>query len=359
MSKSLQVLTLTVSIALAVFYVFVWLAHDPRDNDFAAFYSGAVLWERNERAYDQAKVCQIQSQIPVKLCLPFFHPPVLLPLLSLASDDDYQRSYRRWIVGLLIVLVCCAIPLCQLTKSVVHSLTLIVFLPMLFGFLQGQDSLFVLFGLLCFAWLLRSGKDVLAGVCLSLTTLRPTLAIALGVPLFFANRRAFWSFFVAGLALTLYSLALVGPRGFQDLVTALLTGAQSDPTTRPDRMYSVTGALVWLGVDERWTWLLFIASSPAVTLLWVKQRLTISTFGAAIVIAVFASPHLHAHDLVFLIIPLLAWPSFAVLLASFGFMVSLNFRFSHFFVYCLMVGLVTTLRLMQFRTNADEIDQRI
>ena len=71
-----------------MFYVFVWRAHDPRDNDFAAFYSGAVLWERDEPLYDQAKVCQIQAQIPVKLCFPFFHPPVLIPLLSLVSNDD-------------------------------------------------------------------------------------------------------------------------------------------------------------------------------------------------------------------------------------------------------------------------------
>ena len=238
---------------------------------------------------------------------------------------------------LLAVLGLCVIPLYGLTKSFVSSLALIAFSPVLSGFLGGQDSLFVLLGLLFFSLFLSKGKDSLAGIALSLTVLRPTLAVALGITLLFANRRAFGFFFSSSLLLTLYSFALVGLGGFHDLALALFSHGQSDPTTRPDRMYSVVGLLNRLGLSPSWAWILFAASIPCIALLWRKRGLTVSTFALAIVITTFASPHLHIHDLVFVMVPLTTWPAIAVVLVSIAFM---SLGLSQLFIYALMLALV-------------------
>lgn len=344
-------LTLVLSILLLGFYVHVWREHDPRGSDFTAFYSGAILWQRHQPVYDRSAACQIQSQLGGRLCMPFFHPPLLLPVVSLVSNEHYEQSYLRWMIVLLMALALCAVALYGLTKSIVSTLALIVFLPVLFGFLHGQDSLFVLLGLLFFPIFLRGGRDSLAGVALSLTALRPTLAIALGIPLLFANRRAFCSFFVCGLLLTLFSFALVGTAGFRDLAEALVTSAQTDPSTRPDRMYSVVGVFSWLGLSPAWAWILFVASVPSISILWLKRGLTFSTFALAIVLTTFTSPHLHLHDLAFLIVPLIAWPAVAVMLVSVGFMVLLSSNLSQVFMYALM--LILALHIVTTPSTVD------
>lgn len=331
-----QTLSVIFVILLAAFYVSVWRAHDPHGSDFVAFYSGAILWEQNKPIYDQKIICELQAPLGGRLCMPFFHPPILLPLYSLVSHGNYHQSYLRWTVVLLLALALCAFPLYKITRSVVSTLALLTFVPVLFNFLHGQDSIFVLIGLLGFALLLRDGRNTLAGVALSLTTLRPTLAITLGLPLLLVNRRAFASFFVSSLALTLYSLVLVGPGGFRDLAQSLIHYGQVDPSTRPDRMYSVVGLLTWLRVSPAWAWLLFAVSVPMIGLLWRRRGLTLSTFGLALVITTFASPHLHIHDLIFLVVPLIAWPALATVIAS-ALMMALGL--SQVFTYLLMLAL--------------------
>jgi hypothetical protein len=333
-----------------VFLVTVWSIQDQNQRDFAAFYAGARLWQANQSPYDHEKGCKIQSQIPVGVCLPNFHPPLLLPLQSLVSSADYLRSYYRWCAVLLAVLAGCMVLLYELTNRFDQSVALLAFFPMLFGFIQGQDSLFVLAGLLGFALCLRNAKDTLAGIALSLTVLRPTLAIALGLPLLLVNRKAFYSFFVFGLILVFYSWVLVGNQGFYDLFNGLLNSTHSDPTTRPETMYSIIGMLLWLGLNERLAWIAFVASIPLIATYWKAHGLTVRTFGMAIILAVFTSPHLHGHDLIVLIVPLIAWPSYAVLSLTLGFMITLQFGFSRLYVYLLISVLALTLR--RERSNA-------
>jgi hypothetical protein len=147
--------------------------------------------------------------------------------------------------------------------------------------------------------------------------------------------------------LTLYSFMLVGTDGFRDLAHALIYSAQTDPTTRPDRMYSMVGVLYWLGLSPAWSWILFVASLPCISILWRKRGLTFSTFALAIVLTTFTSPHLHIHDLAVLIVPLIAWPAVAVVFVSIGFMALLSFNLSQVFIYIVML----TLALYIYKTS--------
>src|SRR6185369_3968796 len=133
-----------------------------------------------------------QAKIGVPLCLPFFHPPILLPLQSAIISEDYRSSYIRWAVVLLCVVGLCAMPLIDLAKlDLLDTALFLSFLPVFAGILQGQDTIFVLLGAFAsFAFLLKS-QDIAAGIALGLVTLRPHWAIALAIPLFFTRRKAF------------------------------------------------------------------------------------------------------------------------------------------------------------------------
>ena len=121
-------------------------------------------------------------------------------------------------------------------------------------------------------------------------------------------------------------------------------------------MYSIIGALLWLGLNERLAWIAFVASIPLIAIYWKERGLTVQTFGMAIVFAVFTSPHLHGHDLIVLIVPLIAWPSYAVLLLTLGFMIALQFGFSRWYVYLLMLVLALTSRRRQSTATGQVVD---
>src|SRR5687768_6712255 len=97
------ILTVVLTLLMPGFYVMTWRQHQhPYGSDFAAFYSAALLWKQHQNPYDHSRSCAIQTRAGNLLCLPFFHPPVLLPLLSIVSDDNYEASYLRWSAILLI-----------------------------------------------------------------------------------------------------------------------------------------------------------------------------------------------------------------------------------------------------------------
>src|SRR5829696_2340569 len=187
---------------LLILYFTEWRRNDPKPSDFAAFYAGAILWDQGHQPYDPHAVCDIQARIGVPVCLPLFHPPVLLPLMSAVSNSDYEGSFLRWAVVLSVVFVLCGIPLQKLANcDLVDVLLYLAFFPVFVCILQGQDTAFVLLGVLLCALFLRDGKDSLAGVALGLTVLRPHLAIAISIPLLFVRPKAFRTFFLTGLVL--------------------------------------------------------------------------------------------------------------------------------------------------------------
>lgn len=335
---------------LLILYFSEWRRNDLRPSDFAAFYSGAILWEQGHQPYDPQAVCDVQARIGVPVCLPFFHPPVLLPLISAVSNGDYAGSFLRWAVVLSVVLVLCAIPLQKLAScDLLDVLLYLTFFPVFVSILQGQDTAFVLLGVLLCAFFLRDGKDNLAGIALGLTVLRPHLAIAISIPILFARPKAFRAFFLTGLVLVVYSLALVGPEGFRGILnTVLITAKDADATTQQRAMYNLVGIFSRLGISAFWAWPIYIGSIVLISILWRRRGITLSTFGLCILCALFTSPHLHAHDLSLLLVPLLAWPAFSTPLLSIGFIAAIVFAFEHLFVYALMLTIALTSESTQF-----------
>jgi hypothetical protein len=318
---------------------------DPRPSDFAAFYSAAILWEQGGQPFRLASQCEIQARVGVPICLPFFHPPVLLPLLSLVSTQDYSASYLRWVVVLALVLIGCGLTIQRLVHCDLLDLALyLTFFPIFVVILQGQDTPFVLLGVLMCALFLRDGRDTLAGIALGLVVLRPHIAIAIAVPLLFSRIKAFRSFLLTGLILLAYSFALVGREGFYEVFNIIsVTAKGADPTIKQTEMYNLVGLFTRWGLSPLWGWLFFGACIIGVSILWRNRGVTLSNFAFAVLCIVFTSPHLHAHDLSLLILPMLSWPAAIASVISIGFVVAILIGLQHPFVYGL--GIMVALNL--------------
>jgi len=275
---------------------------------------------------------------------------VLLPLLSLLSSDDFVGSYYRWTTVLLVVVLICLFPLYQLSREWKIAVQSILFLPVVIALALGQDTPFVLLAVLLWLWLLLGGKDFWAGLALSLTVLKPQIAILLGVPLLFSHTKAFAGFCAGGLALLLFSFALVGVDGFRGLLNIVRVMSQGQGFgVNPSTMISVTGLLVRSGVSLTWSWIFFGFALIAISLLWRKRGTTPQTLSVGLTLALFCAPHLHLHDLSLLTGPILYLHPLAPLAASAFLAGAYAFGLHQWAAYALLV--FTGIILLRRTTN--------
>ena len=292
-------------VGLIVLYAATW-RNAPFDRaDFVAFYSSARLWQSGKNPYDREAECRVQATIRPGLCRPNPHPPVLLPLFALISSEDYRASFSRWSVLLLIVLAGCVWAAYQISGSFVSALFTVLFYPVFISIVQGNVSPFILLSALLWLMLLKERRDVWAGVALSLSAIKPHVALLLAVPLLFSNRKAFWGFCLGGTALVLFSFALVGIDGFKSLVDTLIAMLRDKEVgTDPTKMFSVTGLLARAGLSRLLGWPVFVGAMVGLSLVW-RRAFNLNTQMFGIVLALFAVPHLFMHDVSLLAIPLL------------------------------------------------------
>ena len=334
------ILTLLVSTIVLSISISVWWSVDPHRSDFAGLYASAQLWNEGQRPYDQKLSCEVQREANVSLCLPSNHPPILLPLIAALANENYLTSYVRWSLFNLLIVICCALPLHSISEDAVRTFALLCFYPVFVAVRQGQDTSFVLLGVLICLMFLLNGKDRWAGVALGLTVLRPQLALALGLPLAFSRPKAFRSFCLTGGALVLYSLILVGLEGFKDILHIILvTATGADESIHQAQMYNLVAILVKLRINPAWAWLFFGLAIVGVSLLWRKAGVSMTTFGFAILLALFFSPHLHTHDLSLLVIPLVLCPSLIVALLSLTFVVASVYNLQQFVIFALFASM--------------------
>ncbi len=92
---------------------------------------------------------------------------------------------------------------------------LICYPPFLWGFLMGQDTVFITIALAYSVILMRAEREARAGLLLSLCIVKPHLVWLVPVALFFTGKRRTTYWFIAGAtALAATSLLMVGTTGF-------------------------------------------------------------------------------------------------------------------------------------------------
>lgn len=326
-------------VGLLVLYAVTWRTAPFERADFVGFYASARLWQSGQNPYDRENQCRLQATIRPDLCMPYAHPPVLLPLFALISNEDYRASYNRWSLLLLIVLAGCVWVAHQISGSLVSALFAVLFYPVFISITQGNVSPFLLLSVLLWLMLLKEKRGFWAGVALSLSVEKPQLALLLAVPLLFSNRKAFWGFCIGASTLFLMSYALVGIEGFKSLVDTLIAMLnEKEPATDPAKMYSVTGLLARAGLSPLFVWPVFIGAIIGLSLLW-RRRFNLHTRMFGIVLALFAVPHLFMHDISLLAIPLLLIRPAGPIIASCVLLVGQSVGLGYTVFYLLLVAL--------------------
>ncbi len=276
--------------------------------------------------YDVQTELQVQDTIygrslRVDQLLPYNHPPILVPILRLVFSPDYIASYWRWVLVGFCFVVASAI----LMERILHAMnwalgsrvllfiSVLSFYPVFAGLLKGQDSFFLIFGGMVWFYGMVRGKDWAAGLGLAMTVIRPQIALMLAVPFLF-NRRKVWAWFAAAAALlVLYSICLIGLRGVNDFIhLTIISAAGQGFGLNEIGMFNFTGMVLRFfpgiptGLLHGLGWALFLAALVGLSILWkISPTIHIRYIVLAACLSLFASPHLHFHDLGFLLVPFL------------------------------------------------------
>jgi hypothetical protein len=336
-----RVLTTAAVIVFSMLYLVGWVRAEPVV-DFPAFYSAGRLYREGQRVYDLQAQCEAQKGLTTLECFPFPHPPVLLPVIALTAVDNFGLAYRLYGVFIIFLFSLCLFPLNRLAeRDSLKTTALITFLPTWMAVIATQSTPLALLGVLFWVMFLVKGRDFVAGIALSLSLVKPHIAVALAVPLLFARRRAFFGFCAGGAALVAYSFLLIGAEGFKDFVDiARLMSKGEGYYINQHRMFNVAGALSRSGLNTFWAWPAYVAGVAIVSLLWRKAGTGLPLLGVGVVVATLTAPHLHLHDLSLLIVPMLLLPAWSSVLITGGLSASLGTTFLYPYAYCLMATLV-------------------
>ena len=298
--------------------------------DFLAYYSAGYIFRflSPNRIYDLSLQRTIQDTIyPVSTLprfYPFNHPPILAPLLGWAAIDNYNISYLRWI-GILIIFHLISL---QLLLNILNllkwekinilniSVSMLFFSPVIVSLLRSQDSTFLLLTISIFVYGIIFSKDKVAGLGLALAMIRPQIALALAIPFIFKRRKVWWWFLIWGCFLFIFSFLILGINGFNDLINVLIFSG-SGLGFDVDRMATLMGFILrfYPSIQPKVFHLLgylgYFLSILSICILWIKtQVIEIKQISISILLTMIFVPHLHSHDYVLFLLPLLGLVTF-------------------------------------------------
>ncbi len=348
-----------------------------KDIDFRIIYTAGQIAREGSwnTVYDLEQQLETQRQItgrPLEMAdvLPFNHPPVLLPLQWLVSLAEYRVAYLLW--GGLVALVSLlnALLVFRLTQrmgwpglpAAFLAIQSFLFYPIFVSLNKGQDTIFGLIGLTILLLGLQENREKLSGLGLAVLTLRPQLALPLALPFLFRQRKIWWWFVGIALVLVVYSVLMVGLEGVTDFINLLvLTSSGEAVLIHHADMYNLKGLLMRLfpaiemDVVSGLSWVVFILVMAFLCWLWTHaQKVEFYHISLAVTLGLFASPHLHYHDISFLFISTLSlllaltakgilgpWQAALLLLAESFYLAIIHITpANHWGVYLLMLGLV-------------------
>ena len=255
--------------------------------------------------------------IPAEEVLLFNHPAFIVPLLQLVIGTDYISSLQRWIVVQLGLYLLSAWIISSLTSKTLSQrflsgIAVILFFPAIISLIGGQDSAILFLGAAIWIVGLINEDDYIAGLGLALTTIRPHIAIVLAIPFLFKRQKVFAGFCLGTGALLLVSFFLVGLSGAKDYLQIVAISVNGNSNLGQSIMFNLLGCLlrsfpnVSPELLRHIAWAVYAIALVGMCFLWRKAR-TIEPhhIGTLILIGLFAVPHLHYHDLVILLVPII------------------------------------------------------
>ncbi len=173
---------------------------------------------------------------------PFLNPPPLVWLATPFTVLPFDLAIVAWTVLLLVAAVTAwylVAPGGGLTKAAHLALWLGLF-PVAFGLMVGQPVALVALAVAACWWLSERNHPVLAGLALSLVSLKPQVALLVPLCLLVSGHaRVFGAWLVASALMALVALAMLGPDGVARYRDVLSLASQWEPTRR----YAIAGPL--------------------------------------------------------------------------------------------------------------------
>jgi hypothetical protein len=324
-----RLLTIALLAALVLSYTLLWLRmiSDPvqyTGSDFITFYSVGTIGQRYglSHAYDFNLQKAVEEEVvgfkvdPSNV-LPHNHMPFLNPLLVLlvtATGGNYIPGFIAWNL-LMIAVYICAIIVIRITfadkieKDYLTAVVIFLFLPFFVSLMNGQDTALLILGASGLFYGVLKQKPAMAGLGLALTTVRPHIALLLAVPFLFKERKIFWWFCAGASALVLVSLLTLGRNGLVDFFHILF---DTLGRSRETAMVNFIGMAERLlpALDSGWVrlvgWVLYGITLIFLCIFWKRSaRIGAGSLGLALIVSLFAAPHLVYHDLSLLLFPLL------------------------------------------------------
>jgi len=314
---------------MALIYLFLWLhmINDPRQrtgSDFISFYSfGRVAQTQGfEHIYDVNGQQNIQQEVVGFPIVPEFytHVPFISAISALIVDNNYIHSFIRWAIVLIFLnaissyLFVRALQENDLKReeTIVLFTGIFLFFPTFSAFLNGQDDAILLLGLAIWLWGWFSEKPFLAGVGLSLTTVRPQTALFLAIPFLFKYRRVFWGFALGSTILVIISWVLVKTQGLVGFISSLQS-IESTIWTQPHAldMPTLSGIIrrnfqvIDVALVRNLIWGCYTAGIICFCLVWYKSKEILEKhIGLLALVSILLVPYAHYHDLVILLVPI-------------------------------------------------------
>lgn len=297
--------------------------------DFRAFYTGGRMLSQTvtsdfynlstQYSYQRVFTPKLTNQ---KQLMPFIYPPFVALFFRPLAVYPFEIAYRIWIVLQIALLILVFKLTLKSLKKITYPFKfllvamILLFPPLWNALLQGQLSVIIIFSLVT-SWLsLKSGKNVLGGLCLSLLLVRPHLLI---VPtmILLLNRR--W-LSLSGLALSssvllVFSVLLVGLQGlaaYGHLLTSAVNWGDAY-TVHPKLEPTWRGFLQTLFNsnymrDIQILWILGILCALGLLVLTWSQTYKASSsrfdlcWALMVIVMIFTSLHTNYHDLSLLVV---------------------------------------------------------
>ena len=288
--------------------------------DFISFQAaGTILWETPEKLYDLSEQLKVQRNLGLQgdEFVPFAYPPIVAVFFVPSRFLSLESFFVAMLVAnllLLFAVLLLAIRRLHLDTRQAETMLLVAStaFPVYFNLIAGQLG-FVsqLFYVLFVSELLKEDSRK-SGFWVGALSFKPTLmAIPLGILLWRRDWRNLMRAAVVTIAMTAAALPVVGWTGLRQQVR-LMHAMGTSPVALKNlpAMQNLRAASHYVGLgDTGW----ILASALVVlglALALRRRRWERWSISASLLAAVLIPPHLHAYDLVVLIIlPALGFPT--------------------------------------------------
>lgn len=324
-----RILTVVAILSLLMYFVLSWTRmigdlYERTGSDFMGFYTFGRISQSQDFAsvYKIEEQQKLQEEIVGHPVTPIFytHLPFMIPVAKLIVSDDYIMSFKRWAIVLLFlnaINVCILVNLLEFKRLPKENLIILIlgaylFDPTFSGFMNGQDTAILLLGAAIWIWGFFSEKYLLAGLGLSLTTVRPQIALFLAIPFLFHHRKVFWGFVIGSSVLALISVYLLKYEGTIRFIESIryiesTVWVERHALDNPTLSGIIRRNFAFSNPEpvKNFVWFCYLTGIIGFSVFWYRSsKIEEKQVGWLSIASIFLAPYAHYHDLILLLIPI-------------------------------------------------------